>query len=54
MPVTQWRLSERDKRKYLCAQRLGLLDQLTEGGWAALSAKDAGRIGGRMRKSKRS
>jgi len=46
--VTQWRLSERDKRKYLCAQRLGLLDQLTEGGWAALSAKDAGRIGGSL------
>ena len=47
--VIQWRLSQRDKRKYLCAQRLGLLDKLTEGGWAALSAADAGRIGGNLR-----
>lgn len=48
MPVMEWRLSERDKQKYLCAQRLGLMDKLTQGGWAALSAADAGRIGGSL------
>ena len=48
MPVMEWRLSARDKQKYLCAQRLGVMDKLTQGGWAALSAADAGRIGGSL------
>ena len=49
-----WRLTPREREKYLEAERLGLTQRLLEGGWASLSAKDAGRIGGRMRKSKRS
>lgn len=44
-----WRLSEKVKRKYEAAERLGLLPRLQECGWAGLSAKEAGRIGGAMR-----
>ena len=50
-----WRLNEKDKRKYEAASRFGLTDELAEKGWAGLSAKDAGRIGGSLhgkRKSK--
>lgn len=43
-----WRMTEREKRKYAQAERYGLLSKLRENGWAALSAKDAGRIGGAM------
>ena len=43
-----WRLDERTKRKYAAAKRLGLMDRLMEGGWAGLSAKEAGRIGGSL------
>lgn len=47
-----WRLDEKTKRKYAAAERLGLTEELTRVGWAGLSAKDTGRIGGCM-KSKR-
>lgn len=51
--AANWRLSERDKRKYETAERLGLTEQLRESGWAGISAKDSGRIGGSMRGKRR-
>lgn len=41
-----WRLHEKDKRKYDLARRYGLTQRLLEVGWAGLSAKESGRIGG--------
>ena len=49
-----WRLTDKEKRKYETAERLGLTGKLLASGWAGLSAKDAGRIGGAMRKRKSS
>ena len=43
-----WRLGEQEKRKYEAASRFGLTKELAEKGWAGLSAKDAGRIGGSL------
>ena len=43
-----WKLNEQEKRKYEAARRFGLTDELAEKGWAGLSAKDAGRIGGSL------
>lgn len=43
-----WRLSAKDRRKYAAAERFGLTEQLMQVGWAGLSAKDAGRIGGSL------
>ena len=34
------------RRKYRAAQAAGLLDRVLEVGWAGLSAKESGRIGG--------
>lgn len=45
----QWRLGEKEKRKYELAEQLGLMAEVREKGWAGLSAKDAGRIGGHLR-----
>jgi len=44
-----WRLDERAKRKYAAAERFGLTEKLRENGWAGLSAKEAGRIGGSLK-----
>ena len=41
-------LSEHQRRKYECARELGLLERLEEVGWAGLTAKESGRIGGKM------
>ena len=41
-----WRLHEKDKRQYDLARRYGLTQRLMEVGWAGLSAKESGRIGG--------
>ena len=38
--------SARMRAKYLAAQQAGLLDRVLEVGWAGLSAKETGRIGG--------
>ncbi len=49
-----WSLDEKSRRKYELAEEFGLIETLREKGWAGLSAKDSGRIGGRMRgKTKR-
>ena len=39
-------LTNDDIMKYEIAQELGLLDKVDEKGWAGLTAKEAGRIGG--------
>lgn len=39
-------LSAQERKKYELAQELGLLDRVKEVGWAGLSAKETGRIGG--------
>lgn len=39
-------LSRDEKRKYELARELGLLDRVRQVGWAGLSAKETGRIGG--------
>lgn len=39
-------LTDNDIMKYEIASELGLLDKVSENGWAGLTAKEAGRIGG--------
>ena len=39
-------LTDNDIMKYEIADELGLLDKVDEKGWAGLTAKEAGRIGG--------
>ncbi|MBO5502210.1 MAG: small, acid-soluble spore protein, alpha/beta type [Clostridia bacterium] len=41
-------LSQEEKRKYEIAREIGLLDKVRQVGWAGLSAKESGRIGGLM------
>lgn len=48
MSGNEWRLGDKQRRKYEAAERLGLTQALLEKGWAGLSAKDAGRIGGSL------
>lgn len=38
--------TERERDKYRAAKAAGLLDRVLEVGWAGLSAKESGRIGG--------
>ena len=49
-----WRLTAREKQKYALVERFGLTEKLLACGWASLSAKEAGRIGGAMRGRKES
>ena len=46
-------LSLQERRKYEIARELGLLDRVKEVGWAGLSAKETGRIGGLIGREKR-
>lgn len=39
-------LTDNDIMKYEIASELGLLDKVSERGWAGLTAKEAGKIGG--------
>lgn len=39
-------LSRQERDKYRAAQEAGLLERVLEVGWAGLSAKESGRIGG--------
>ena len=41
-------LTREEKRKYEIARELGLLEKVKQVGWAGLSAKETGRIGGLM------
>ena len=45
--------TEDDILKYEIADELGLLDKIDEVGWAGLTAKESGRIGGIMTSRKR-
>lgn len=46
-------LTDNDIMKYEIASELGLLDKVSEGGWAGLTAKEAGRIGGLLTSRKK-
>lgn len=39
-------LSQEQRMKYEIAQELGLLDRVKQVGWAGLTAKESGKIGG--------
>lgn len=41
-------LSREERRKYEIARELGLLDKVRQVGWAGLTTKETGRIGGLM------
>ena len=38
--------TQRERNKYRAAEQAGLLERVLEVGWAGLSAKETGRIGG--------
>ncbi|MBP3655338.1 MAG: hypothetical protein J6K32_01425 [Clostridia bacterium] len=40
------RPTEQERRKYRAAREAGLLERVLEVGWAGLTAKESGRIGG--------
>lgn len=46
-------LTENDIMKYEIASELGLLDKVNEFGWAGLTAKETGKIGGIMTSRKK-
>ena len=46
-------LTRQERRKYEIARELGLLDRVKAVGWAELSAKETGRIGGLMGRENR-
>ena len=46
-------LTRQERRKYEIAQELGLLNRVKAVGWAGLSAKETGRIGGLMGRENR-
>lgn len=47
------RLTREERMKYELARELGLLDRVRQVGWAGLSAKETGRIGGLIGQSHR-
>ncbi len=46
-------LTDNDIMKYEIASELGLMDKVSEKGWAGLTAKEAGRIGGLLTSRKK-
>jgi len=46
-------LSREERMKYEIAQELGLLERVKQVGWAGLTAKETGRIGGLIGQKKR-
>ena len=46
MPSGIRKPTEKERRRYRAAEAAGLLDRVLEVGWAGLSAKESGRIGG--------
>ena len=46
-------LTRQERMKYEIARELGLLDRVREVGWAGLTAKETGRIGGLIGQKKR-
>lgn len=47
------KLTEMERKKYETAIELGLLDRLEEVGWAGLTAKESGRVGGKLGQKRR-
>ncbi|MDD6052029.1 MAG: hypothetical protein PUC00_12325 [Clostridiales bacterium] len=48
-----WRLCEKQKRKYQAAEALGFMERLKENGWPGLSAKETGQVGALLRHAPR-
>lgn len=46
MPTPLRKPTQSERRKYQAAREAGLLERVLEVGWAGLSAKESGRIGG--------
>ena len=46
MPQGFMKPTQRERDKYRAAEAAGLLERVLEVGWAGLSAKESGRIGG--------
>ena len=46
-------LTDNDIMKYEIASELGLMDKVSELGWAGLTAKEAGKIGGMLTSRKK-
>ena len=46
-------LTKEERMKYEIARELGLLDRVREVGWAGLTAKETGRIGGLIGQNKK-
>ncbi|MEG1312333.1 MAG: small, acid-soluble spore protein, alpha/beta type [Romboutsia sp.] len=46
-------LTDNDIMKYEIASELGLMDKVSEQGWAGLTAKEAGKIGGMLTSRKK-
>lgn len=46
MPNEIRKPTQRERSKYQAAQAAGLLERVLEVGWAGLSAKESGKIGG--------
>jgi len=46
MPQSFMKPTQRERDKYRAAEAAGLLERVLEVGWAGLSAKESGRIGG--------
>lgn len=46
MPYDIRKPTEKERNRYRAAEAAGLLDRILEVGWAGLSAKESGRIGG--------
>ena len=53
MENKEMRVAPEVRMKYEIARELGLLDRVKEVGWAGLTAKETGRIGGLMGQKKR-
>lgn len=47
--MCSWQLDDKTRQKYALAERFGLTERLKTQGWAGMSAKELGRIGGCMR-----
>ena len=46
MPNEMRKPTEKARRRYRAAEAAGLIDRVLEVGWAGLSVKESGRIGG--------
>lgn len=53
MPIVYRKPTSRERNKYRAAEEAGLLDRVLEVGWAGLTAKESGRIGGILARMER-